>query len=67
MLGENRVSWDELKVILDVVIDGDIDWRLFLCVDKVVDYSDLMVVMNVLCIVGYLKIVLVGVDEFELG
>lgn len=61
-LGDDDVSRDALQAALDAFTEGDKERRIFLRADKIVKYSDLMEVMNLLRSAGYLKIGLVGLE-----
>ena len=61
-LGNDAVPRKALKSALDGKTGGHADERIFLRADKMVDYGDLMEVMNLLRAAGYLKIGLVGLE-----
>jgi TonB system transport protein ExbD (group 1) len=63
LLGDARVSADELPLALDVASGGNKDERIFLRADRSVDYGDLMTTMNALRGAGYLKVALVGLES----
>jgi TonB system transport protein ExbD (group 1) len=64
-VGNDVVSRDALSSTLDRVFEGKKDQPLFLRADKSVQYGDLMEVMNLLRVAGYLKIALVGLEKAE--
>jgi len=61
-VGNEPVAHIELREALDRATGGDKEARIFLRADKSVAYGDLMNVMNLLRIGGYLKIALVGLE-----
>jgi biopolymer transport protein ExbD len=61
-VGEDEVAHVNLEAALDRVTGSDKEARVFLRADKSVAYGDLMNVMNLLRIAGYLKIALVGLE-----
>ncbi len=61
-LGNDPVMREGLQVAIDGAAKGDKETRIFLRVDKSVDYQHLMDVMNILRDAGYLKIALVGLE-----
>ena len=64
-LGENPVGRDLLGGTLDAVANGDKDTRIFLRADKAVPYGEVMEVMNLLRVAGYLKVALVGLEKTQ--
>lgn len=60
--GNDPISRDAIKSMLDAKTSGNTDERVFLRADKAVSYGDLMDVMNLLRAAGYLKIALVGLE-----
>ena len=64
-VGESPVTHLALEAALDAATGGDKEARVFLRADKAVPYGDLMTVMNLLRIAGYLKIALVGIDGVQ--
>ncbi len=62
-LGDDPVAADALGSALNAVTNGDKDKRVFVRADKVVNYGDVMELMNTLRNAGYLKIGLVGLDS----
>jgi biopolymer transport protein ExbD len=61
-VGNEPVAHIALRDALDRATGGDREARIFLRADKAVAYGDLMNVMNLLRIAGYLKIALVGLE-----
>lgn len=61
-VGEDEVSHAELRETLDRATGGDRQARVFLRADRSIAYGDLMNVMNLLRMAGYLKIALVGLE-----
>jgi biopolymer transport protein ExbD len=61
-LGDATVARDALGTTLDGATNGNKDTRIFLRVDKVVSYGDVMQVMNLLRAAGFLKVALVGLE-----
>ena len=61
-LGEETVDRPGLGAALDRLTNGDKQQRVFLRADRMVDYGELMDVMNLLRGAGYLKIALVGIE-----
>jgi TonB system transport protein ExbD (group 1) len=61
-LGDATVARDALGATLDGATNGNKDTRIFLRVDKVVSYGDVMQVMNLLRAAGFLKVALVGLE-----
>jgi biopolymer transport protein ExbD len=62
-LGDTPVARDALARTLDEAANGDKETRIFLRVDKVVPYGDVMEVMNQLRAAGFLKVALVGLEK----
>jgi biopolymer transport protein ExbD len=62
-LGDTPVARAALARTLDEAANGDKDTRIFLRVDKVVPYGDVMEVMNQLRAAGFLKVALVGLEK----
>jgi len=61
-VGNEKVTHIGLGTALDRITEGDKETRVFLRADKAVAYGDLMNVMNLLRMAGYLKIALVGLE-----
>ncbi len=61
-VGNDPVTREGMKAVLDGKTQGNTDERVFVRADKTVDYGDLMDVMNLLRTAGYLKIGLVGLE-----
>jgi biopolymer transport protein ExbD len=61
-VGNEPVAHVDLRQALDRVTGGDKETRLFLRADREVAYGDLMNVMNLLRMAGYLKIALVSLE-----
>ena len=59
-VGDNPVARNRLRNTLDATTNGNKDTIIHLRADKTVPYGELMEVMNVLRMAGYLKIALVG-------
>ena len=62
-LGNTIIKNQDLALKLAQATKGDTQARIFLRADKVVDYGDLIAVMNDLRAAGYLKIALVGIEN----
>jgi biopolymer transport protein ExbD len=62
-LGNDAVSRDMLRSMLDRATNGDREARIFLRADKAVPYGEVMEVMNLLRTAGYLKVALVGLEK----
>jgi biopolymer transport protein ExbD len=62
-VGNDTVDRAAFAAKLDQITGGDKETRIFLRADKVVDYGELMEVMNLLRSSGYLKIALVGLEN----
>jgi biopolymer transport protein ExbD len=62
-LGNALVERDGLATALDAATGGKKDTRVFLRADRSVDYGEFMAVMEILRAAGYLKVVLVGVEQ----
>ncbi len=61
-VGNEPVAHIDLRGALDSLTSGDKETRIFLRADRSVAYGDLMNVMNLLRVAGYLKIALVGLE-----
>ena len=64
-LGDEPVAREALARTLDEAANGDRETRIFLRVDKVVPYGDVMEVMNQLRAAGFLKVALVGLEKSQ--
>ncbi|WP_374379231.1 TonB system transport protein ExbD [Dongia sp.] len=62
-LGNNKVPRETFADALEAITKGDKETRIFLRADEEVAYGEIMVVMNMLREVGYLKIALVGLEQ----
>jgi biopolymer transport protein ExbD len=62
-LGDTVVARDALAGALTQATNGDRDTRVFLRVDKVVSYGDLMAAMDLVRAAGFLKVALVGLEK----
>ena len=62
-VGNNPVVRNALRGTLDVAAKGDKETLIFLRADKTVPYGELMEVMNILRLAGYLKVALVGLEK----
>jgi biopolymer transport protein ExbD len=62
-LGEAPVERDALGPALESATGGDHAARIFLRADRGVSYGDLMVTMDALREVGFLKVALVGLEK----
>jgi biopolymer transport protein ExbD len=65
-LGVDEVTREGLRAAIDVLTQGNKYSRVFLRVDRTVDYQHLMEVMNLLRDAGYLKIALVGLETMPM-
>jgi biopolymer transport protein ExbD len=65
LVGNQPVTEGQLGQALDVATQTDRQKRLFLRADKRVAYGELMRVMNMLRSAGYLKVALVGLEEWD--
>ncbi|MBY8823335.1 TonB system transport protein ExbD [Sphingomonas colocasiae] len=61
-LGNDRIERAALAARLGERTKGNLNARIFLRADKVVNYGDLMGLMNELRASGYLKVALVGLE-----
>jgi biopolymer transport protein ExbD len=64
-IGEETIARASLAVALDKATNGNHDERIFLRADRVVNYGEVMEVMNALRAAGYLKVALVGLETRE--
>jgi biopolymer transport protein ExbD len=62
-LGDESVSRERLPSTLDAAAKGDKDRPVYLRADKTVPYGELIEVMNLLRVAGYLKVALVGSEK----
>jgi biopolymer transport protein ExbD len=62
-LGDEPVVRGALGAALDAATQGDRETRIFLRADKAVPYGEMIEVMNLLRVAGYLKIALVGLEK----
>jgi biopolymer transport protein ExbD len=62
-LGDQPVGRDDLGPALAAATKGDTDTRIFLRADKSVPYGEIIEVMNLLRVTGFLKIALVGIAK----
>lgn len=62
-VGDQRISRSDLGAALDAATRSDRSARILVRADKVVDYGDLMVLINEMGRAGYLKVALVGVND----
>ncbi|HEY0219376.1 MAG TPA: TonB system transport protein ExbD [Afipia sp.] len=61
-IGENPVKRVDLVRTLDAQADGAKDRRIFLRADRAVPYGDMMDVLEILRLGGYLKVALVALE-----
>ena len=64
-VGESVIARASLVSALDQATQGKKETRLFLRADKTVPYGEVVNVMNMLRVGGYLKIALVGLETVE--
>ena len=64
-VGEDIVARDALGGVLAAATKGNKDERIFLRADRAVSYGDVMEVMNLLRTAGYLKVALVGLENWD--
>ena len=62
-IGEQKISRSELAAALDEATRHDRSARILVRADKVVDYGDLMALINEIGRAGYPKVALVGVND----
>lgn len=62
-IGEERASFDNLKVTLDRLTGGNREAKIFIRGDESVEYSGIMTLLNELRAAGYTKIGLVGLEK----
>mgnify|MGYP001175505489 CR=1 FL=1 len=61
-LGNDTLPRDGFGAALAALTHNDRETRIFLRADKAVPYGELMQVMNLLRVAGYLKVALVGLE-----
>jgi biopolymer transport protein ExbD len=64
-LGNDAVGRDMLRSTLDRASNGDKDKLIFLRADKTVPYGEVMEIMNILRVAGYLKVSLVALEKLS--
>jgi biopolymer transport protein ExbD len=64
-LGNDAVGRDMLRSTLDRAANGDKDKLIFLRADKAVPYGEVMEIMNILRVAGYLKVSLVALEKLS--
>ena len=64
-IGEDKISRESLAAVLNTATNGNRDERIFLRADRLVNYGEVMEVMNALRAAGYLKVALVGLETRE--
>jgi biopolymer transport protein ExbD len=64
-IGEEKVTRESLAAALNMATNGNHDERIFLRADRVVNYGEVMEVMNALRAAGFLKVALVGLETRE--
>ena len=64
-VGEDIVLRDALGGMLAAATKGNKDERIFMRADLAVSYGDIMEVMNLLRAAGYLKVALVGLENWD--
>jgi biopolymer transport protein ExbD len=64
-LGNDPISRDMLRSTIDRAASGDKDKIIFLRADKTVPYGEVMEVMNILRVAGYLKVSLVALEKLS--
>jgi biopolymer transport protein ExbD len=64
-LGNDAVGRDMLRSTLDRAANGDKDKLIFLRADKTVPYGEVMEIMNILRVAGYLKVSLVALEKLS--
>ena len=64
-LGNDAVGRDMLRGTLDRASNGDKDKLIFLRADKTVPYGEVMEIMNILRVAGYLKVSLVALEKLS--
>ena len=61
-IGEETIARESLAAALDAATKSNHDERIFLRADRLVNYGEVMEVMNALRAAGYLKVALVGLE-----
>ena len=61
-IGEETITRESLAAALNKATNGNHDERIFLRADRLVNYGEVMEVMNALRAAGYLKVALVGLE-----
>ena len=61
-IGEETITRGSLAAALNTATNGNHDERIFLRADRLVNYGEVMEVMNALRAAGYLKVALVGLE-----
>ena len=64
-IGEESVARESLAAALNTATNGNHDERIFLRADRLVNYGEVMEVMNALRAAGFLKVALVGLETRE--
>ncbi len=64
-IGEVTITRESLAAALNTATNGNHDERIFLRADRLVNYGEVMEVMNALRAAGYLKVALVGLETRE--
>ena len=62
-LGNDSIARERLGGTIDMAAKGEKDTRIFVRADKSVPYGEVMEVMNMLRLAGYLKVALVGLER----
>jgi biopolymer transport protein ExbD len=62
-LGNDAIARESVRGTIDAAAKGDKETRIFLRADKTVPYGEVMEVMNLLRLAGYLKVALVGLEK----
>src|SRR5690606_2329601 len=62
LVGAEEVTHAELTSVHERVTESDREARVFLRADERIDYGELVTVMNLLRIAGYIRIALVGLE-----
>ena len=64
-IGEESIARESLAAALNTATNGNHDERIFLRADRLVNYGEVMEVMNALRAAGFLKVALVGLETRE--